>query len=199
MSTMAYQITSVLIVYSTVCSGSDQGKHQSSASLAFVREFTGDRWFPLIDGQSRGKYFHLMTSSWQISPLWSVHYSAQCLMPFNWYQFWQWVMVKSLTLVSLLLPLLSLSLVLLTLLFKHWKVPLGFRRTQLMALSKWWIYIYIYICIRYGFVIYNLCSKKELNTCIGRVWLVRVRWSYSHNSRALPTGRTRISWRYLHW
>ena len=37
MSTMASQITSVSIVYSTVCSGADQRKHQSSASLAFVR------------------------------------------------------------------------------------------------------------------------------------------------------------------
>ena len=37
MSTMASQITSLTIVYSTVYSGSDQRKHQSSASLAFVR------------------------------------------------------------------------------------------------------------------------------------------------------------------
>ena len=37
MSTMASQITSRAIVYSTACSGSDQRKHQSSASLAFVR------------------------------------------------------------------------------------------------------------------------------------------------------------------
>ena len=36
MSTMASQITSLTIVYSTVYSGSDQRKHQSSASLAFV-------------------------------------------------------------------------------------------------------------------------------------------------------------------
>ena len=36
-STMAYLITGVSIVYSTVCSGVDQRKHQSSASLAFVR------------------------------------------------------------------------------------------------------------------------------------------------------------------
>ena len=35
-STMASQITSLTIVYSTIYSGSDQGKHQSSASLAFV-------------------------------------------------------------------------------------------------------------------------------------------------------------------
>ena len=37
MSTMASQITSVSIVYSTVCTGPDQRKHQRSVSLAFVR------------------------------------------------------------------------------------------------------------------------------------------------------------------
>ena len=37
MSAMASQITSLKIVYSMVYSGSDQRKHQSSASLAFVR------------------------------------------------------------------------------------------------------------------------------------------------------------------
>ena len=36
MSAMASQITSLTIVYSTVYSGADQRKHQSSASLAFV-------------------------------------------------------------------------------------------------------------------------------------------------------------------
>ena len=36
MSPMASQITSLGIVYSTVYTGSDQRKHQSSASLAFV-------------------------------------------------------------------------------------------------------------------------------------------------------------------
>ena len=35
--TMASQITSLTIVYSTVYSGKDQRKHQTSASLAFVR------------------------------------------------------------------------------------------------------------------------------------------------------------------
>ena len=42
MSVMASQITCVSIVYLTVCSGADQRKHQSSASLAFVREI--NRW-----------------------------------------------------------------------------------------------------------------------------------------------------------
>ena len=37
MSTMASKITSVWVIYSNVCSGPDQRKHQSSASLAFVR------------------------------------------------------------------------------------------------------------------------------------------------------------------
>ena len=37
MSPMASQITGVSIVYSNVCLGSDQRKHQSSASLAFVK------------------------------------------------------------------------------------------------------------------------------------------------------------------
>ena len=37
MGTIASQITSLTIVYSTVQSGADQRKYQSSASLAFVR------------------------------------------------------------------------------------------------------------------------------------------------------------------
>ena len=37
MGPMASQITSISIVYSTVYSGADQRKHQSSAPLAFVR------------------------------------------------------------------------------------------------------------------------------------------------------------------
>ena len=38
MGSMASQITSLTIVYSAVYSGADQRKHQSSASLAFVRD-----------------------------------------------------------------------------------------------------------------------------------------------------------------
>ena len=37
MDTMASQITSLAIVYLTGYSGADERKHQSSASLAFVR------------------------------------------------------------------------------------------------------------------------------------------------------------------
>ena len=42
MGAMVSQITSLTIVYSTVYSGTDQRKHQSSASLAFVWEI--HRW-----------------------------------------------------------------------------------------------------------------------------------------------------------
>ena len=56
MSAMASQSTSLTIVYSTVYSGADQRKNQSSASLAFVRGIHRRR-------QWRGKCFHLITSS----------------------------------------------------------------------------------------------------------------------------------------
>ena len=66
---MASHITGISIVYSTVCSGKDQRKHQSSASLAFVRGI--HRW-PVISrtkGHWHGKCFHLMTSSCELFPL----------------------------------------------------------------------------------------------------------------------------------
>ena len=44
MSAMASQITSLTIVYSTIYSGADQRKHQSSASLTFV---TGIHRWPM--------------------------------------------------------------------------------------------------------------------------------------------------------
>ena len=42
MSTMAYQVTSLTIVYSTVYAGADQRKYVSSASVDFVRRI--HRW-----------------------------------------------------------------------------------------------------------------------------------------------------------
>ena len=63
MTTMASQITSLTVVYSTVYSDADHRKHQSSASLAFVRGIHRDRWIPRRKGQLHGKCFHLMTSS----------------------------------------------------------------------------------------------------------------------------------------
>ena len=77
MTTLASQITSLTVVYSIVYSGVDQRKHQSSASLAFVRGIHRDRWIPRTKGQWRGKCFYLMTSSclWVFSkgiPHWSL-------------------------------------------------------------------------------------------------------------------------------
>ena len=63
MGTVASQVTSLTIVYTTVYSDADQNKHQSSASLAFVWGLHRDRWIPRTKGQLRGKCFHLMTSS----------------------------------------------------------------------------------------------------------------------------------------
>ena len=50
MSAMASQFISLTIVYSSVYSGADQRKHQSSASLAFVRGI--HRW-PVNSSQKR--------------------------------------------------------------------------------------------------------------------------------------------------
>ena len=51
MTTLASQITSLTVVYSIVYSGVDKSKHQSSASLAFVRGIHRDRWIPRTKGQ----------------------------------------------------------------------------------------------------------------------------------------------------
>ena len=44
LSLMSSKLIGVSIIYPTVCSGADQRKHQSSASLAFVR---GIHWWPV--------------------------------------------------------------------------------------------------------------------------------------------------------
>ena len=51
MATMASQITSLTVVYSIVYLGVNQRKHQSSASLAFVRGIHRDLWIPRTKGQ----------------------------------------------------------------------------------------------------------------------------------------------------
>ena len=66
MTMLASQITSLTVVYSIVYSGVNQRKHQSSASLAFVREIHRGPVNFRTNGQLRGKCFHLMTSSWTV-------------------------------------------------------------------------------------------------------------------------------------
>ena len=67
MGTMASQITSLIIVYSTIYWGVDQQKHQSSASQAFVQGI--NRWicagnspvtgeFPIQMASNAGECFH---------------------------------------------------------------------------------------------------------------------------------------------
>ena len=51
MSPIASQLTSLTIVYSTVYSGADQIKHQSSASLAFMRGIHKYQWIDRTKGQ----------------------------------------------------------------------------------------------------------------------------------------------------
>ena len=64
MTTMASQISSLTVVYASVYWGADQRKHQSSASLVFVRGIHRGPVIPRTNGRLRGKCFHLMTSSW---------------------------------------------------------------------------------------------------------------------------------------
>ena len=56
MSAMASQITSLTSVYSTIYSGADQRKHQSTASLAYVR---GIRWWLVVCCWVPGECIHI--------------------------------------------------------------------------------------------------------------------------------------------
>ena len=81
MNAMASQITGVTIVYSIVCSGADQRKHQSSASLASVQ---GTHRWPLNSPHKRPvtrKMFSFMTSSWTTQP--SNEHWWRCVLPYQ--------------------------------------------------------------------------------------------------------------------
>ena len=73
MTTMASQITSLTVVYSTVYSDADQRKHQSSASLAFVWGIHRTGEFPHI-GPATRKMFPfddvIMPFHWQHCQHW---------------------------------------------------------------------------------------------------------------------------------
>ena len=68
MTTLSSQITSLMIVYSIFCSGTDQRKHQSSASLAFVRGI--HRW--LVNFPHKGPV------TWKMFPFDDVIMSTMC-------------------------------------------------------------------------------------------------------------------------
>ena len=63
MGAIASQITSLTIVYSNINSDADQRKHQSSASLAFVRESPVTGEFPAQMASNAENVSILMTSS----------------------------------------------------------------------------------------------------------------------------------------
>ena len=76
MRAISSQITEVSIVYSTVCSGVHRRKHQSSASLAFLRRI--QRW-PVnspLKGPVTRKCFHLMRSLYRnaVQSAWNISY-----------------------------------------------------------------------------------------------------------------------------
>ena len=72
MTTMASQITSLTVVYSTVYSDADQRKHQSSASLAFVWGIHRDRWIP----RTKASYATNVSIWWR-------HHVIHIIMPAN--------------------------------------------------------------------------------------------------------------------
>ena len=80
MSAMASEITGVSVVYSTVCSGADQRKYQSSAPMTCVRGL--HRWPVNLPhkGPVTRKCFHLMTSSCELQSVsrnyFASHYNA---------------------------------------------------------------------------------------------------------------------------
>ena len=67
MGAMAYQITRLTIVYSTVNSGEDKKNIKAPRHWPLCGEFTGDRWIPGTNGQYRRRCCNLMTSSWNLA------------------------------------------------------------------------------------------------------------------------------------
>ena len=67
------QITSLMIVYSIVCSGADQRKHQNSTSLAFLRGI--HRW--PVNSPHKGSLTRKMFPLWRHHLEWAASLSAE--------------------------------------------------------------------------------------------------------------------------
>ena len=63
MGAMAFQITSLMIVYSTFIQAQIKENIKALRHWSLWGGFTGDRWIPRTKDQQHGKCFHLMTSS----------------------------------------------------------------------------------------------------------------------------------------
>ena len=109
MSTMAFQITSLTIVYSTVYSGANQRKHQSSASLAFVSGI--HRW-----PRTKASNEENISIWWRHHAYYINHVVWFCFKYAYFLQWLSWSLVRLLFLFSLL----SLSLSFLLLLSLHY-------------------------------------------------------------------------------
>ena len=72
-NTMASQIISLTIVYSTIYSAADQSNHQSSASLAFVQVIHRSPVNSRHKGPVTRKMFPLMASSWVSTSSWTIY------------------------------------------------------------------------------------------------------------------------------
>ena len=77
MTTMASQIPSLSFVYSTVYSDTDQRKHQSSASLAFVWGFHRGRWITHTKGQLPVNYPHKGPGYAENASIWWRHHGTE--------------------------------------------------------------------------------------------------------------------------
>ena len=86
MGTMGSQITSLTIVYSTVYSGADKGKHQSTASLAIVR---GIHWW-LVNSHAQ------MASNAENVSIWWRHHAC-----FTYGMWWRYQALATCSLAQL--------------------------------------------------------------------------------------------------
>ena len=77
MGAMVSQITSLTVVYSAVYSGADQRKHQSSASLAFVRGF---HWSPVT-----GEFPAQMATNADNVSIWWRHHVSSTSVNLHWH------------------------------------------------------------------------------------------------------------------
>ena len=80
MGAIASQITSLTIVFSTVCSDADLRKHLSSASLAFVWEFTGTGEFPAQMASNAGNVSIWWRHHVEFLPTFKFHKQSLCEM-----------------------------------------------------------------------------------------------------------------------
>ena len=86
-SVVASQITCVSSVCSTVCSGGNKEIIKAPRHWPLCGEFTRYPWIPLTKGQSHGKCFHLIMSTWSLLAFISFSYNQWGMLPW-WPLLW---------------------------------------------------------------------------------------------------------------